>query len=137
MQTFGPWPAWKFPKRDTTIPKDVRTLYIVDLDKSFMIMVLRTNIEDRPIVIGGKTIVCITQISEIYLDVPEDGIRSDVTIVNILEKAMHREHLPSISARIYGSFDNLTDQNQDIKILLTLPSYPTTIFAFSVERKPS
>jgi hypothetical protein len=129
MQTFGPWPAWKFPNRDTRISQDIRMLYVVDLDKSFIIMVLRTNVEDLPVVIGRGTIIYTRRLSENYLETPEYIIRPGTTILDLLERAIPQEQLSSVSAKIYGTFDDLMDQVFDISSLKTVPNYPTIVFA--------
>jgi hypothetical protein len=135
MQTFGPWPAWKFPNSDARIPQDIRILYVVDLDKSFIIMVLRTNAEDLPVVIGRGAIIYTGRLSESYLETPEYIIRPGTTILDLLERAIPQEQLSSVSAKIYGTFDDLMDQVFDISALQTLPNYPTIIFALPAQCK--
>jgi hypothetical protein len=54
--TFGPLPCWKFPEEGTNIPHNVTTLYLVDRTKPFVIVLLRTDAEDEPLLIGNTSV---------------------------------------------------------------------------------
>jgi hypothetical protein len=52
VQSYGPWPCWRFPSSGEGIPSKPTTLFLVDNSKSFMIALLRTETEDQPLIIG-------------------------------------------------------------------------------------
>jgi hypothetical protein len=56
VQSYGPWPCWRFPRSGESIPRKPTTLFVVDNSKSFMIALLRTEVEDQPLIIGSLTI---------------------------------------------------------------------------------
>jgi hypothetical protein len=50
--TYAHLPSWTFPSDVEVIPNNVNTLFVVDRIKPFLIAVLRTHVEDRPLLIG-------------------------------------------------------------------------------------
>lgn len=58
VQTFGPFPCWKFLSENTIIPTVVHSLYLVDRNRPFLIALLRTEEGDQPFLIG-KWHICL------------------------------------------------------------------------------
>jgi hypothetical protein len=50
--TYAHLPSWTFPSDVEVIPHNVNTVFVVDRSKPFLIALLRTHVEDRPLLIG-------------------------------------------------------------------------------------
>jgi hypothetical protein len=52
-QCFGPWPYWRYPNETEMVPQTIRKIYLVDSNKAFTIALLRTEDDDRPLILGN------------------------------------------------------------------------------------
>ncbi|PVG04391.1 hypothetical protein CPB86DRAFT_215014 [Serendipita vermifera] len=116
---FGPWPWWKFPDDDATIPLSINTLYLVDRNKPFVLALLRTEIEDRPLLI----------------DNPESITNRTL---NVLHEAMEYKSLKLERVEMHGSFNQIEEgQIFDYTDLQCHLTFPTTFYILSEHSKDS
>jgi hypothetical protein len=56
-ESFGPQPCWRYPDDNSKIPRTVNTLYLVDRNRPFVLALLRTEYDDRPLLIGNSIVM--------------------------------------------------------------------------------
>lgn len=61
VQNDGPWPCWKSPKPDEKISFQTSTLLAVDGENPFIIALLRTEVEDAPLIIGNVRMMTLSE----------------------------------------------------------------------------
>ncbi|PVF92285.1 hypothetical protein CPB86DRAFT_196940 [Serendipita vermifera] len=123
-QKFGPRPCWKFPEMDEMIPPSIKTLYLVDDSKLFLIALLRSVDGDSPI----------------FVDLSHETRQEDRTILNVLESTMTCHNLDPLATNIYSNSDSIDqamtetigDRIFDYNSLKLHPKFPTTFYICSV-----
>jgi hypothetical protein len=129
--TFGPRPCWKFPEEGARIPHNVSTLYLVDRTRPFSITLLRTDVEDQPLLVGNVNITAMKAYPNKLLE-PPTGETSQ-TALSILQSAVNDRSLELKSAKMYESLEELNDQLYDHSTYQNLPSFPTVFYALSAQ----
>ncbi|PVF91813.1 hypothetical protein CPB86DRAFT_279893 [Serendipita vermifera] len=130
VPTFGPWPYWKLPTENDKIPRTTRTLYLVDQSKRFCIALLRTEKEDRPLLIELPS---------------DDEGQQEETILSALKSTTSTEGLIIQVMKMYGSSEDIKDQRFNYSDLEALESFPTVFYilcchsdrAFVFKKQPS
>ncbi|PVG00316.1 hypothetical protein CPB86DRAFT_220247 [Serendipita vermifera] len=115
--TFGLRPCWKFPEENERIPHNITKLYLVDRTRPFVIALLRTDIEDQPLLV----------------EAPSDTNHIPMTALSMLESVMKDRNLELKSAKMYEDSEKLKDQLYDYPTYLNLPSFPTVFYASSAQ----
>lgn len=116
-QSFGPWPSWKFPEKHAKVPHPQSVIHLVDCSNPFVIALLRTETEDRPLLI----------------EPPERSKASGMTVMNILNSAVQKEGLTLKSGGMFGVFEDFTPgQPFDYEELKNNPNYPTVFYLLSM-----
>lgn len=119
---FGPWPWWEFPDEDATIPLSINTLYLVDRNKPFVLALLRTEAEDRPLLI----------------DIPVGEESMSRRTLGVLHEAMQRQGLTLERVEMHGTFNSIDeDQIFDYADLQCHLTFPTTFYILSEHSKDS
>ncbi|PVF95660.1 hypothetical protein CPB86DRAFT_787785 [Serendipita vermifera] len=111
-ESFGPWPSWKFPDDNAKIPHTVHVLYLVDRNRPFVLALLRTEYDDRPLAIDGIT----------------NSTMSPTRILDELKLAVHSKGFQLKSAKFYGGREDLVDEIYDYASFQKLPTFPTIFF---------
>jgi hypothetical protein len=130
-ETFGPWPCWRLPQVDAIIPPLINTVYIVDLRKPFVIALLRTEMEDLPLLIG-KPNRCEASLNLSYSCIQKEPSRDSKSVnMRILQLSTQSKGLTLTSAKVYGSLEDINDQSFTYADLQNHPSFPTVFYLLS------
>ncbi|PVF96356.1 hypothetical protein CPB86DRAFT_875027 [Serendipita vermifera] len=112
VQSYGPWPCWRFPKPDEKISFETSTLLAVDNNKPFIIALLRTEVEDKPLMI----------------DWGDHASSTSLDVLKTSRQILHDKGLTLRSAQLYGSFETIKDQVYDFSVFANMESFPTTLY---------
>jgi hypothetical protein len=135
-QCFGPWPYWRYPNETKIVPHTIRKIHLVDSNKAFTIALLRTEDDDRPLILGNAIHrICILKYSDINPRNRDDTLNHNITAIDALKSATSKAGFTLKEAKVHKTLEDIGDRKYNDTYFLDSSRFPTIFIVISTHCK--